>query len=246
MRKLWFVVVAAILALSLPSTAYANWGNNCGPKVEHHCYAIAYWEMSGSGHGGGEEVLGLQAWIDTTAMLVPGWQEGFFVDNEMWMSGPGGGWMEDGQTTGNGYNATSLQPFWAYSIGSPAEYKEWVAPWTVSASAWHSYKIQDPGTNGIWCATLETETAECKGYFTPYATTVEIGMEAATSAAPENQGADQTAVEWTDGTWHSWNRAGETVINNLNESEAGYICVKKTESAPGYVRWGTPASKYPC
>ena len=183
-------------------------------------------------------------------MWVPGGNEDAydFVDNEQWFVGPGGGWMEDGQTAGNEMNDYSLRPFWAYSIGG--YYKEYVEPWTVGADTWNTYEIEDEERNGRWCARFGNEPpVECKGYFADYATAVEVGMEASTKSAPENQGRDGTTVQFTEGNWHFWGKAEQEAANNYGESEAGYICIKPRpnyEQYPGSARWGTPSSTYPC
>jgi hypothetical protein len=105
MRKRHLASLIVAFGLLLPTSAGATWGNKCSLGNGHHCYAVAQWEMTGSGNGGGEEVKGLSSEFYTTAMLVPQWENGDFVTNEQWMSGYYGRWVEDGQVAG--YNSPS-------------------------------------------------------------------------------------------------------------------------------------------
>jgi hypothetical protein len=253
--KITLIAATALLSASLfESSANAAWGNGC--TSSDHCYALTEWAMSGSGNGGGEEVMGLASEIYTTAMLVPEWAKGRFVTNEQWMVGPNGGWAEDGQLggydgvteEGHEVNDDSLHWFYAFSIGEPAKYSVYVAPWTVGGYEWNSYYEEDEERNGWWCARIGSEShpVACDGYFKPYATRVEMGMEAGDGEQPENAGKSRTSAQWTEGVWHRWEKAKDEVVSRERQSESGYICINKYESVPGAIEWGTPPSNWPC
>jgi hypothetical protein len=205
--------------------------------------------MTGSGNGGGEEVKGISGEINTFAMSVPLWELGYvFVSNEMWMVGPGGGWAEDGQIAGADYDSYSLHPFYAFEVGTK-ELSKYIYPGTVGANEWgHAYTEEDPGTNGTWCARFgTTEVVACDGKYSKFATDVEGGMEASDETQPENAGQDRIIAQWTNDTWHTWNRAAYQAVDYSGESEAGYVCAANYGgSAAGYTQWGTPSSSHPC
>jgi hypothetical protein len=210
--------------------------------------------MSGSGNGGGEEVKALSSQILTTVMNVPFWEEGAFVDDEQWMvdehnigkSNSYVHWIEDGQTAGNNYyteegrevNDDSLHWFYAYENG---HYVEYVAPWTFPGWTWISYTLSDPSNNGSWCEKIEETQVACQSGFSKYANAVEVGMEAADQAQPENSGKDQTVVQHVNGDWYYWNEAKWSTVGPGDESEAGAMCVTGYEDIAGYVNFATPA-----
>lgn len=58
----------------------ATWGNNCKAEPSYdHCYVVAEWDMKGV-----EEVYGGDTEQRTSYIDVPGWESGYFVDNELW------------------------------------------------------------------------------------------------------------------------------------------------------------------
>jgi hypothetical protein len=254
-RALLTSTIVAAFALAVPSLASAGWGNGCSLGNGHHCYAIANWEMTGTGEGGGEEVKGLSSEIQTTAMEVPEVKEnGPFVTNEQWADLPSGTserWIEDGQIAGydlwteegREINGKSLHWFYASELGGFLLY---IAPWTKEGFTWVSYTLSDPANNGRWCAKIETSeiSESCRSGFKKYATAVQVGEEAATEAKPENAGKDRTGVQHLDGNWYHWNGAAwETTDYTGTKSESAYMCVKGYEAIAGYINWGTPNNK---
>jgi hypothetical protein len=243
-------VLTMAVALILPADASATWaGGKCSVSSEDHCYGVASWEMSGSGEGGGEEVKGLSSEIITSAMQVPLWYEGDFVDDEQWMTGKYGHWVEDGQTAGNNVaeeegrevNGTSLHWFYAYDNGS---YNEYVAPWTYEGWTPIQYTLWDPENNGSWCEKIEKVQVACQSGFRKYATTVEVGMEAADEEAPENAGwVHSTGVQHLDGNWYTWNKAEWETVNYHRESVSAYVCTVGYQGIAAYVDWATPNNK---
>jgi hypothetical protein len=244
--------LVVMLALLLPASALATWGNKCSAGNGQHCYATATYEMTGSGNGGGEEVKGLSSEIATTAMSVPLWESGNFVTNEQWMSDPRGYWIEDGQIggynlwteQGREVNGNSLHWFYASELGGFIVY---VAPWTYPGWTYESYTLSDPGNNGVWCAKIgATEVGEsCRSGFRKYSNNVEVGMEAGDEQQPENAGLDRTGVQWTEGNWHNWAKAKvETVHDGGSPGESAYICAKANGSGiPGDIGWGSPNNR---
>jgi hypothetical protein len=262
MRRIQYASVllclwGAVFTTLLTPAASATWGHKCSAGNTHHCYGVAEWEMTGTGNGGGEEVKGISGEINTFAMSVPLWESNDFVTNEMWMVGPGGGWAEDGQIAGYDYytegghevNGYSLHPFYAFNIGTGGTFSIYIYPGTVGGNEWgHAYTEEDPATNGNWCARFgTTETVACDGTYAKFATKVEGGMEAADEQQPENAGQDRIIAQWTNGTWHTWNRADYEAVDYSGESEAGYVCASNYGgSSAGYTQWGTPSSSHPC
>jgi hypothetical protein len=244
----WGVLLASIFA----STASATWGNKCELDNHHHCYATSKWKMSGSGNGGGEEVMGESSEFYTVSMLVPYWEDHSFVSNEQWMGNPAGGWAEDGQLAGyDGYteeghdvNGDSLHPFYAFALGE--DFDVWVDPQTVEGYEWRSYTEEDPGRNGIWCARFASTTVECAAGFDKYSNEVELGMEAGDEAQPENAGDARTGAQFTGGGWYHWGKEVNETRNYYGEAEGAYMCTRNYEAIPGYIEWGTPKSKWPC
>jgi hypothetical protein len=248
------VCVCGLFAALAPN-ASATWGNKCSAGNDHHCYAIAEWAMDGNGYGSGEEVMGVAAQVDTTAMVVPLYEDGDFVTNEMWMDGPGGGWAETGQIAGYGYyteeghdvNDDSLHYFYAFNIGSPESFSLYITPWTIEGYENHAYSVEDPNRNGEWCVKFNTATEACDGTFATYAPTIQDGMEAADEDQPENAGKTEAIAEFTNGSWYPWGSATKHLTEAYGgASESSYTCIADNGSDPGSVQWGTPKSKQPC
>jgi hypothetical protein len=212
--------------------------------------------MSGAGNGGGEEVKALSSQILTTVMNVPLWEDGDFVTNEHWMldehdfrsgSDPYVHWVEDGQMAGaddpteegREINDDSLHWFYAYDVGHGVV--PYVAPWTFPGWTWISYTLSDPDNNGSWCEKIEETQVACQGGFPKYANAVEVGMEAADEAQPENSGKDETNVQHVNGDWYWWNEARWSTVGNGDESEAGVTCVTGYGGDAGWVNFATPA-----
>ena len=244
----WGLASATVLA----PVASATWGKKCSAGETHHCYALSIWEMTGSGNGGGEEVMGESSEFYTVSMLVPYWEDHDFVTNEQWMSNPAGGWAEDGQLAGYNYyteeghevNDDSLHPFYAFDLHGV--FTVWVDPETVEGYEWRSYTEEDPERNGTWCARFASTIVECKAGFDKYSNEVELGMEAGDEAQPENAGYARTGAQFTGGGWYHWGKEVNETRDYDDESEGAYICTRNYETIPGYIEWGTPKSKWPC
>lgn len=249
------LVCGLISLLVLAPSASATWGNKCSAGEGHHCYGQSTWSMTGSGSGGGEEVMGLHSEFYTISMLVPLYESGDFVTNEQWMVGPRGGWAETGEIAGYDYyteegqniNGYSLHYFYAFDPdGTKENFSVYVTPWTVGGYEWHSYSVEDPNRNGEWCVKFNTTVEACHTGFAIYSVNVKVGMEAADEQQPENAGKDKTQAEFTNGPWYPWITAENETVAYGGANESAYICARNWESYPGYIEWGTPTSKWDC
>jgi hypothetical protein len=242
MRTMRRVLLLGLLAVtsSAPATAEARWGNEkC--SLETHCYAVT--SVNTSAKGG-------VAYIQEESANVPEYYAGAFVDDEMWLSFPKGGWLEIGLTAGynvtTGGNCCTLHPFIAHAVyvnGNGIQgYEEYT--WVyVEAYSLIQTKIEDPAANGNWCeyifnAPSYWNPVDCHtkpGYWTTYSSHLEAGLEAASNNSRAYNGARQEVAQVThNGTWLAWNGAnGETVNGNL-ESVAGVMCIRPN-----------PVSNYP-
>jgi hypothetical protein len=240
------VLLAALMVLLVPASASAAWGNDCQQGDPNHCYALADYKMTGSGNGGGEEVMGLSSEIATTAMNVPQWEYGAYVTNEQWMAHfQTNRWIEDGQQAGEpeateeGREVNGQSLHWFYAFESSYGYSEYVAPWTYPGFTFESYTLSDPGSNGTWCEKIGEVQVACQGGFPKYATEVQVGMEAADEVRPSNSGKDHTGVQWTEGNWHHWAKARLRTFRPVEHTEEGVVCASPYESIPGYINFGT-------
>jgi hypothetical protein len=235
MKSVRVVVAVATACLMITASASASWGRKaigggaCSAGEGHHCYAVAEWFMP---HGN-EKIEGLSTNVITTAMNVPYWQNGDFVDNEQWANFPNGRWVEDGQTAGNGYDAISLHWFYAYKNCAAANcYWENLAPW-ADRQGWvpNSYTVSSIG-GGTWCFKIGSVQTECDGGFDTYTKDVEAGAEFADEAEPANSGKQETGVQWIEGAWHHWAAAAWF-------HEAAGTCVSGWQNIAGYINYGT-------
>lgn len=215
------------------ATARASWEEGkCSAADNNHCYAIAEWNLKNPP----EEAKGGVAYMTTDSIDAPGWASGDFVDNEMWVSFPGGNWLESGQTAGNGYDCCTIHAFWAYQ--RDGTYEEWLAP-TAGNPPTNHYIIEDtsPGSSRNWCIYWgEYVTQACfSEMFPAYASDLEAGIEAATNEKPENEGSDEVAVVLKSGEWHSWSgpetESKFTKINYKREP-VSKLCIKLNPSSP--------------
>jgi hypothetical protein len=210
----------------------ATWGSNC-KSATNHCYALAEWAMHG-----GEMVEGTQSSQRTTNMNVPGWEKGYFVDNEEWANFTGTErWVEIGQQAGEFKGCCGLWWFYAMSFG-PHEYAAFVGPPYVSevaANAWNNYGLHSIGS-GDWCfmigAQWETSVA-CYGGFDTYSKDLQDGAEVATETKPVNAGSVNVNAQWTDGTYHVWNFAEN------KKTTAGLCATDWASPSKGDVNYGT-------
>ncbi len=190
-----------------PRAKAASWGSEgCSQAEGHHCYALATWYMTG-----GEKVEGTLAIQDTTAMNVPGWASGDFVDDEEWTSfQPSGYWVEAGNTAGEYFDCCGLHPFFAHknqpgSLG----YGQYVAPWTIKPGYGGPegepyYQMVGPGP--IWTTYWWGHNVTHEGGFSTYSNQLEVGVEIAANTKPSNAASIADNATWTNGTVHNWNK----------------------------------------
>ncbi|HEX5223781.1 MAG TPA: hypothetical protein VFW29_01500 [Solirubrobacteraceae bacterium] len=203
-RRVALCAVLALIALTaLPPGAWASWGHKsdngeaCSRGENHHCYSIAEWLMTG-----GERVEGTLAYQDTTAMNVPGWASGDFVDNEEWAAFQNTGyWIEAGQTSGEWMDCCSLHPFYAWFNGSG--YSQYVAPYTWPGNENNLYQLSGQSHNGTWCAYFAQTQERCEPGFPAWSNLLEVGDEIAANTKPSNAGHEDTDG-WWEGTTHNW------------------------------------------
>lgn len=195
-------LAAAALALA-PACALASWGKKadngerCSQGTNHHCYAIAYWPMTG-----GEQVEGTLAYQYTESMNVPGWANGDFVDNEEWASfRESGYWIEAGQTAGEYMDCCGLHPFYAWDNASG--YTQYVAPYTWPGNANNLYQLSGQSHNGTWCAYFAQTQMRCVPGFPAWSNELEVGVEVAANTKPQNTGREGTDG-WWGGATHPW------------------------------------------
>jgi hypothetical protein len=154
-----------------------------------------------------ESVKGGVARMSTGYIDVPEWENYSFVDDEMWVAFKStGGWLESGQTAGNDMDCCTLHAFWAHSYNSSeAGYGEWIAP-TPNPPTNNLSTIEDPALNGDWCTYWGESRVlmNCSVGFPTYADELEAGAEAADNTRPSNEGWDEVAAIFHDGTWHPW------------------------------------------
>jgi hypothetical protein len=199
-----------------PRAQTATWGKGCKAASDYHCYVVAEWDMKS-----GEEVYGGLNEERTSSIDVPGWEAGYFVDNEMWMwnhaKGPGT-WTEIGQQAGEGKGCCNT--WWFYAWDNSVEgYRAFVdAPYVseVPLEVGIHYLMEwAGGGSNIWCwrygATLTNpeyyELKACANYFYEASTQMEAGGEIATESKPSFASATNSLGEWTNYTWHTWNFA---------------------------------------
>jgi hypothetical protein len=223
-------LLLGLLGLSAvaPTAAQARWGNEkC--SLETHCYAIT--SVNTSAKGG-------VAFIQEESANVPEYAAGAFVDDEMWLSFPRGGWLEIGLTAGynavNGGNCCTLHPFIAHSLAGLYGYEEYT--WAnVEAYSLIQTKIEDPAANGNWCeyifnAPSYWNPVDCHtkpGYWTTYSSRLEAGLEAASNNSRPYNGARQEVAQITPGGGSlAWNGANGELINGNGQSVAGVMCIQ--------------------
>jgi hypothetical protein len=197
----------------------ATWGNNCKVNSANHCYVLAEWNMKGS-----EQVYGGDTEQRTSHIDVPGWEFGYYVDNEMWIWNHAQGrgtWTEIGQQAGEGKGCCNT--WWFYAFKNPVEgYNQYTgAPYVseVPEEVGNHYSMKWAGGSNIWCwyygATLTNpETLElkaCANYFYEGATQLEAGGEIATESKPSFASTSNNSAQWTNRTWHTWNFASAKV-----------------------------------
>jgi hypothetical protein len=219
----------------------ATWGNDCKPSPSYdHCYVVAQWDMKGA-----EQVYGGDTEQRTSHIEVPGWEKGYFVDNEMWSwnhEKGDGTWTEIGQQAGEGKGCCNT--WWFYAFQNPVEkYNQYVGPPYVSEvpeEVGMHYAMKWAGGSNIWCwyygATLTNpETFElkaCANYFYQGATQLEAGGEIATESKPSFASAANNSAQWTNDTWHTWNFASMVVTTPG-------LCYSSLNGAPGNIYYDT-------
>jgi hypothetical protein len=212
----------------------ATWGNNCkySPSYDH-CYVISRYVMKGA-----EEAFGGVTEQRTAFINVPGWESGYFVDNEMWSWSKAKGaetWTEVGQQAGEGKGCCNV--WWFYAFQNPVEkYKQFVgAPWVweVPLNVGNHYSMQWAGGD-IWCWYYgsSNELKACANYFYKQATVEEAGGEVATESKPSFASAANNGTEWNNYTWHTWN------FSEYVTTTAG-LCQSLLNGAPGNIYYDT-------
>ena len=190
----------------------------------------------------GEEVEGTETEQYTTAMDVPGWETGDFVDNEEWalfLNGPENlYWTEIGQSAGEYYNCCSLRWFYAYQNHSGYHESQPSERWEIPYDTWAAYFMRAAG-GGVWCFDVGPNGEEqfrCVGGFEPYSTYLEDGAEIAANRQPANAGAVVANATFTNGGVYTWNFA--------SDSASGGMCVAPFTPVdfPGNIYYGTAGS----
>jgi hypothetical protein len=219
--------------LGRPRAHVATWGNNCRFATAYHCYVVATENMKGA-----EEVYGVDDETDTDYIDVPGWQHGYFVDNEVWawahVLGPST-WTEIGQQAGEYKGCCNTWWFYAFENGTEG-YRQFVdAPYVseVPESTGNHYMMKTAG-GGIWCWYFGTgeELKACAADFAWQATQLEAGGEIATEEKPVFDSSTNNSAEWTNYTWHTWNFA--TVA-----ADTSGLCWSALNGAPGNIYYDT-------
>jgi hypothetical protein len=216
----------------------ATWGDNCKyVPSEDHCWATAEWDMTKTG----EEIEGAESFQTTTTMSVPGWEDGYFVDNEEWtiLSKNEEKWEEVGQQGGEYKGCCSLWWFYAVNYG-PNEYYQYVdAPyvWEVGLKERHYYATESVEHNGTWCVDtsgngLEWLQDKCFSGFSVYSKKLEAGVEVATESKPGNAASVLVNGQHLNGYYYGWNEGYE-------QSTTPGLCVSYIGPTLGDIDYGT-------
>jgi hypothetical protein len=238
------ILVGCILAFAIaPSPASASWGSPpCTLANNGHCYAITNWKMEDPP----ESVKGGIAFITTDVATVPEFASGAFVDDEIWVGFQNsGGWYEAGQEAGNGINCCSLHAFWAYSLNSELKGYTEMTYREFEDSQLSKFYIEDRGANSDWCLYWAEDNVlvHCvNGVFPAYADSLEAGIEAGSNTRPYNEGNQEVAAVFREGTWHSWKgsktgaKGEDRTYSGATESE---MCIEPNwaSNAPGNAIW---------
>jgi hypothetical protein len=216
-----------------PRAHVATWGNNCKYATADHCYIVAAWNMKG-----GEEVYGVDTEQDTDYIDVPGWEKGYFVDNEAWQWAHSIGsstWTEVGQQAGEFKGCCTTWWFYAYQNGTEG-YNAFVdAPYVseVPEAKGNTYLMTTSG-GGTWCWYFSSsqELKACRSDFAWQATQLEAGGEIATEAKPTFDSSSNNAAEWTNYTWHTWN-------SGVPDVTTPGLCWSSLNGAPGNMYYDT-------
>jgi hypothetical protein len=195
-----------------PRAKAASWGSGCTQAEGHHCYAATEWYMRVTGGA----VEGSIDNVDTTAMYVPGWAEGDFVNQEGWTEFPGtvapNGleyWVESGQTSGRYMDCCTVRPFWARN--NAQGYTQ-----GVSSANWcceNSYQEKSVG-NSDWYIYWRGQFTLGLAGFPTYSERVVAGLEIVANTKPSTSGAIDTAVWWATGAEHNWSYETGKLINS--------------------------------
>ncbi|MFI4977206.1 MAG: hypothetical protein ACHQC8_00790 [Solirubrobacterales bacterium] len=211
-------------------------------------------DLSGTSAKGAAAYSGLPGGIVVESANVPEYYAEGFVDDEMWLSFPAGGWLEIGLTAG--YNATTggncctLHPFIAHAVyvnGNGIQgYEEYTWAYTEAYPIFQA-KIEDPGANGNWCEYIFNAPSawvpvDChtKPYWPVYASKLEAGEEAVSNNTRVYNGARQEVAEVThSGGWVPWYGAVSETVNGNLESVAGVMCIRPNPylNAPGNAQY---------
>lgn len=220
-----------------PTARVATWGTKCSAGSNHHCYALAVWEMGRSEHIYGSETLQY-----TSQMSVPNWEAGDFVTNEEWLSffnSPVGTpyWTEMGQEGGNFHDCCSLYAFYAYQNHSG--YHE-VGLGEQPKSTADYYTMRAAG-GGTWCFYVGPSSeykAGCVGGFESVSREAQDGAEMADESQPTNAAYAETNWISEGGAAYQWDFATDGLFNETGKVGYNGTCVSK------YSPWNFPGNIY--
>jgi hypothetical protein len=215
----------------------AKWGTNneCGYKVEDHCYMTASWK--------GEKVEGTQELQETTTMDVPGSASGYFVDNEEWTSFGENKWIEAGQQGGGYKGCCTLWWFYAGSYGAKASeyfvYEDAPYVWEVKTNQYNEYEMKSINpTTPTWCIYIapnfETQHA-CfsSSKWAVYSSHLEAGAEVATEEKPAFVAYQTVNGQHLSGYWYGWGSS------TAYETETAGLCYSYIGPTPGDMKYST-------
>ncbi len=233
-RRMMVLAICVLASALWTSSAQASWGGGAC-TINNHCYSVTRWVMNDPP----ESVKGGVAFITTNQMNVPEWRNGSFVDDEMWVVfQSSGGWIEAGQTAGNGDDCCTLHAFVAHSLNYHLKgYEEYIYTGFADTPTSKFY-IEDRGGNSNWCTYWAEDNVlvYCLGGKYPaYADWLEAGIEAASNSRPVNEGSQEVAAVFREGTWHSWD-GSETIAYGETGPE---MCITPNykSNSPGNAIW---------
>jgi hypothetical protein len=207
---------------------------------ETHCYAKSYWWPTPGYFAEGALVK-----IDTITGGLPGWEEGDFYTNEMWVNFREHHWAETGQAAEG--SEEGLRLFWARN--NAAGYKEnepWYPEYTPYNS-WATFKEQYEPSKcaqcwGVWINNTGVQVDE---KLEAHAQDLEAGLEMTDTNITNTS--ESTEAYWEEsGTWHgSWVAGGEGSETALQGPVKGDVpaCVKTIDTDWAYFYGAKPCGQ---
>jgi hypothetical protein len=174
-------------------------------------------------------------------MNVQEWFKGAFVSNENWLAQPSVNlWAEDGQVGGwseGGHDCCALRWFTAWYTTSGYGQNE--PGYVVPPSPPNQYLVKTVEAARD-CFEIDSNPVGCApGAVLSASKEVQVGMEAAQETEPTNWAHDESAVEWTNSTWHHWNKVS-FVAQNKGHEFTPHVCVGQNGFPyPGWAAFGT-------